>query len=68
MTWRQQTGPSTRVSGRESQGLWNRTWEHKDLEFTDFKRKLTIAAVVQVALVAMMNIQLYTLGGGGKKS
>ena len=33
-------------------------WDHKDLEVTDFKRKLTIAAVVQVAV--MMNTQLYT--------
>ena len=35
-------------------------WDHKDLEDTDFQRKLTIAAVVQVALVDMMNTQLYT--------
>ena len=34
-------------------------WDHKDLEVTDFKRKLTIASVVQAALVVMMNTQLY---------
>ena len=33
-------------------------WDHKDLEVTDFKRKLTIGAVVQVAVV--MDTQLYT--------
>ena len=35
-------------------------YDHKDLEVTDFKRKLTIAAVVKVAVVVMMNTQLYT--------
>ena len=34
--------------------------DHNDLEVTDFKRKLTITAVVQVAVVVMMNTQLYT--------
>ena len=34
-------------------------WDHKDLKITDFKRKLTIAAVAQVAVVIMMNTQLY---------
>ena len=32
---------------------------HKDLEVTDFERKLTIAAVVQLAV--MINTQLYSL-------
>ena len=34
-------------------------WHHKDLELTELEQQLTIATVVKIAVVVMMNTHLY---------